>query len=566
MKKILITILSSFVLLANAVHGQSLQDGISDVYAGRFQGAKATFEKLLASNPNNIDATYWLGQAYLGMDDVAGAKAVYDKALMASANAPLVIVGMGQVELKQNKISEARQRFEAAITMTRGKKGDDPVILNAVGRAITNTYDEKEKKGDINYAVEKLEAAAARDPKNADIFLNLGNAYRKARPGENGGKAFETYKKAIEVNPNFAPPYHRLAQLFNTQRNYDLYEQYLNQAIEKDPKFAPAYYDMYYQKLGKRDFAAAQDVASKYIANSDPDPQADHFKAQTYWAEKKYDEAIAISKDIISKAGANVKPRSYVLLADAYLSKGDTAAAKPFIDQYFAKAKGEEITPVHIIMKANIYSAIPGQEDSVYAIYMNAYQVDTVMENKMDILKKAAEFFKAKKQYAKESDFRRLYLANKPNPTINDMFSTGIAYYFATRYDSSRNVFLKIQEKFPEQEYGWEWAFNSSKVLDTTKKDSIAVPDALKLLAFSQKDSVKFKKQYINAASYLAAYYANDAGDKTKALDYLYRLKNISPERADDIQKNIEILQQANTPRQQNRPAATPRATSGGSK
>ena len=53
---------------------------------------------------------------------------------------------MGQVELKENKLSEARQRFEAAITMTRGKKGDDPVILNAVGRAITNTYNTKKRK------------------------------------------------------------------------------------------------------------------------------------------------------------------------------------------------------------------------------------------------------------------------------------------------------------------------------------------------------------------------------------------------------------------------------------
>ena len=81
---------------------------------------------------------------------------------------------MGHVELHENKLSEARQRFETAITMTRGKKGDDPVILNAVGRAITNSYNVKEKKGgDINYAVEKLKAAADRDPKNAEIFVNL---------------------------------------------------------------------------------------------------------------------------------------------------------------------------------------------------------------------------------------------------------------------------------------------------------------------------------------------------------------------------------------------------------
>src|SRR6188474_1251255 len=190
MKKTSIALMIACLAFAYTIHAQSIQDGVRDLYAERFKTAKGIFEKLVAANPNNIDAVYWLGQTHIEMDDIAGAKAVYDKALMASANAPLLLVGRGQVDLIENKVSEARQRFEAAITMTRGKKGDDPVILNAVGRAITDTYNDKEKKGDINYAIEKLEAATLRDQKNPEIFLNLGNAYRKARPGEGGGKAF----------------------------------------------------------------------------------------------------------------------------------------------------------------------------------------------------------------------------------------------------------------------------------------------------------------------------------------------------------------------------------------
>ena len=153
MKKISIAFLAACLLLVSAIHAQTIQDGVKDLYAERYKSAKAAFEKLLAANPNNIEATYWLGQTYIGMDDLAGAKKHYEKALLASANAPLVIVGMGQVELLEKKNSEARQRFESAITMTKGKKGDDPVILNAVGHAITSTYNTKDKTGgDINYA------------------------------------------------------------------------------------------------------------------------------------------------------------------------------------------------------------------------------------------------------------------------------------------------------------------------------------------------------------------------------------------------------------------------------
>src|SRR6185436_15747196 len=117
----------------------------------------------------------------------------------------------GQVELNEKKTSEATQRFETAITMTTGKKGDDPVILNAIGRAIVNTYTDKDKIGDINYAVQKLEAAAV-GTTNPEILVNLGVAHLKAKPGEGGGRAFENYNKAITANPNFALAYFRLAK------------------------------------------------------------------------------------------------------------------------------------------------------------------------------------------------------------------------------------------------------------------------------------------------------------------------------------------------------------------
>src|SRR5688500_17043505 len=102
MKKNFITFLVAGALFVNAIQAQSVQDGVNDLYAERYKSAKAAFEKLLASNPNNIDATYWLGQTLIEMSDTSGAKNVYSKALLSSANAPLVIVGLGHVELMEN--------------------------------------------------------------------------------------------------------------------------------------------------------------------------------------------------------------------------------------------------------------------------------------------------------------------------------------------------------------------------------------------------------------------------------------------------------------------------------
>lgn len=545
MKKTSITILATVLMTIGGLRAQTIQDGMNFLYEDREQSAKQVFDKLLAVNPNNIDATYWLGQTYISMNDVANARQVYEKALAASANAPLLIVGMGNVELLENKTSDARQRFETAITMTHTKKGDDPVILNAIGRANVNA-----KAGDLAYAIEKLEAAVLRDPKNPDIFLNLGNAYRKARPGEGGGQAYTNYKNAIAVNPSFAIAYYRIAKLFETQQNWDLFVENLDATVEKDPAFGPAYYDLYYYYLqkvdpstGKPDFAKADDYAKKFIANTDTDIQNDYLRAQTLWVQKKYDEAIGIAQNIISKAGTKTKARTYKLLAYSYVDKGDTAQAKTYIDQFFAKADKEEppvqIVPQDYLLKANIYSGIVGgNPDDVVKTFVDAVTADTVLQSKIDLLKKGAALFRGKKLFDQENQLDRMILAIKPNPSLSDYFNAGLSYYFAGKYDSSRSIFLQIEEKYPNEVYGYEWASNNSRVIDSTKKDSIAVPDATKLFEFSQKDTTKFRKQYLNSAGYLATYYANDAKDAEKALDYINKMLLLDP--ANDNLKDIK--------------------------
>ncbi len=564
MKKIFVTFLLAGLSAVSFVQAQSIQDGVKDLYSERYKSAKATFEKLLASNPNNIEATYWLGQTYIASDDTAGAKNVYSKALVSSANAPLLIVGMGHVELMEKKNSEARQRFEAAITMTRSKKGDDPDILNAVGKAITDTYNAKEKTGgDINYAVAKLEAAAQRDAKNPYILLNLGNAYRKAKPGEAGGQAFQSYQKATTVDPNFAPAYHRLAQLFNTQRNWDLYEKYLNDAVSKDPRFAPAYYDLYYFKLSRLDWANAEQFAKKFIETSDPDPQNDYLRVQTLWAKKDFDGAIAGAKNIISQVGPTARARVYKLIADSYLQKKDTAAAKEYVDQYFAKAKPDELTPLDYQMKASAYSVIPGQEAVVMESYREGIKADTVLENKIDLLKKGTAFFAAKKDYVNEAQLQQLILETKPNLTINDYFAAGLANYRAKDYPKSYEIFKVVAEKYPDQEFGWEWMHNNAILIDTVKKDSLALPAALKLFEFAQKDTTKFARQISSSSYFLATYYL-EQGEKDKAIDYLKRMKWATKDPAvqESIEKNIQELSKPNTTPRQQRSSAPRSSTS----
>ena len=212
MKKSLAIFFVAMVVTVQS-YAQSVQDGINHLYAERFESAKSILEKMTASNPNNLEATYWLGQTHIKMNNVPGAKSLYEKTLQTNGNAPLILAGMGQIDLMEGRTNEARQKFEAGINASRTKKGDDPNVLAAVGRANVDA-----KAGDIAYAIQKLTPLA--ESNNPNVLLVLGNAYRKAHEG---GKAALNYRKAVQLNPAFAVAHLRYAKLFESQRNWEIF-------------------------------------------------------------------------------------------------------------------------------------------------------------------------------------------------------------------------------------------------------------------------------------------------------------------------------------------------------
>src|SRR5262249_25609913 len=148
---------------------------------------------------------------------------------------------------------------------------------------------------------------------------------------------------------------------------------------------------------------------------------------------------------------------TYMLLADAYASKGDTATAKQYIDTYFTKADPEKVTPVQIKMRADIYLATPGQEETAVRFYQDAINADTIQSNKIDMIKKPAASVKTKKIYDKEVIFEQMNLDAKPNPSLTDYFNATFAYYFDSSYGQARDLALKMVEKYPNEIYGYQW-------------------------------------------------------------------------------------------------------------
>ena len=549
MKKTTITFLAACLFLVSSVKSQTVQDGINHLNSGRPESAVSVLKKMLEVNPNNIEATYWLGQSYLELDEIASsriksAEELYKKALQSSANAPLLIIGIGHVDLLENRPTEAKQKFESALEMTKTKKGYDPDLLTAVGRANIDA-----KAGDLKYAIEKLELATEKG-KNPDIWVQLGRAQRKAGKGEGGGDAFKNFNKALEMNPNYGPAYLQLAKIFESQKNWSFVLKYLTDAVTKDPGFSVGYHELFYYNFYRQNYNDAEAQLVKYIESKKPDTDIgdEYLYAQLCWARKDFTCAITKGESVIAALGDLTKPKVYRLLADAALQNGDIQKAKKFSDLFFAKKNPDDIILPDYENKALVLGKSNANPEEIYNTYIEGTTVDTTLDAKMDFLKKGSAYFKELKNRDYEAKMIQKVIDMRSEPLINDYFDLAIAYYFKPDYDKARETALVMINKFPEEIYGYEWAYNSAVAIatDTTRavrQDSIGFPSANKLYEFTLKDTVKYKKQYLNSVRFLAAYYINQAKDRDKSLEFFRKWLAVDPANAATIQNYIDQIE-----------------------
>ena len=541
MKRTLLAVSFIAALISTSVKAQTLQEGINHLYADRFASAVQTFQKLLAVNPNLIDATYWLGQTYLDMDDNDAARQLYDKALIANGNAPLFMVGKGHVHLLDKKLSEARQMFEAALAVSKSRRGNDPVVLNAIGRANVDA-----KEGDFQYAIQILEEALQRDSKNAEIALNLGNAYRKANPGAGGGKAYENYQLALQLNPKFVYPYIRIAKLFETQKNWEFVIENLNKAIEIEPNFSFALYELFYYYFFRLDFSQAETYLNRYIQSKMPevDVQDDYLYAQLCWAKKDYNCAIAKAQNVENAMGAKTKPKILRLLAITYADKGDTIAAKPYIDKFFAREKPEDLFSIDLVLKGRIYGATSGDEEVVFDSYIKGSALDTTYADKIKTLQDGADYFRSKGNKRKEADMKDIVYKTKKDPSDGELFNVGLAYYQAQDYRKAIEKFSMYATKAPDSIFGHFWEARANSAIDTSMTEGIALPAYLRTIAVASKDKGRYKNIGIEACGYMAGFYNNIKGDRDTAIIFIQKGLEFDTSNV-NLKSTLEILQKA---------------------
>ena len=524
---------SGFLLLAalfvsNILRAQTVEEGKKFLYYERYKSAKGAFEKLVNTDPNNVDAVYWLGQTLVGPaegKDIAGAKALYQKALQANSASPLLLAGMGHIELLEGKTQDARNRFETAVSLSQGKNA---AVLNAIGVANVMATN-----GDASYAIDKLKLATAIKKMNdPDVFINLGDAYKKI--GE-GGPAQTAYEGALALNPNYARASYRIGKIYQTQGfgQKEIYMRYFNDAIAKDATYGPVYENLY-QLLYLTDVTKSSEYLEKYLANTDDDPKNCYYRASMKYAQALFNEAITLAEDCI-KTNPTPYSKLYGIQAYAYNKLGDSINAKAKFEKYFQIADTATIGMGDYSTYAMVLLKFPGN-DSIAGTYVDkAVALDTLEANKVTYIKAMAGNFEAQKKYKEAGDWYTKLAAIKKTPTKTDLYNAGYNYFRSGNYDSAITQFDVYSAKFPDDAFSFYMKGKAKWAIDSTMTQGLANADFEKAIAVGQGDRVKYKPQLIGSYKYFVAYLANIKKDKAGAVAYCDSVLAIDPADAEAL-------------------------------
>jgi Flp pilus assembly protein TadD len=540
---------------------QTIEDGKNFLYYERFKSAKDVFQKLSTANPADEIAAYYLGQAMIGLEDIAGAKALYQQKLSATPNSPLLLAGMGNIGLIEGNTADARSRFETAINLSGAKRID---VLNAVGAP---NSDPEMKNGDPNYAVEKLKLATTlKGFKDPEVWCNLGDAYRKI--GDGAGAAV-SYQAALALNPNYARAPYRTARLYQTQgiSQEPLYLRLYDEAIAKDANYAPAYkalYRYYYET----NVTKSAMYLDKALAVSDDDPNACYLRASMKFAQGLNAETIAKANECIAAGGTNPYPNLFGLRAFAYLKSNDSVNAKSNFEEYFKRQTPSKIGAGDYSAYAFTLLKFPSSELIAADFINKAVAADSVEKNKVDYLKVMAAYYRDKNNFGEAANWYNKVLYVKKNYNNVDLYNAGYNFFRSAKFDSSAAVFNKYNVKYPDDMFGYYMLAKANSGIDSTLATGLAASSYLKAIEVGEKaaDKTKIKDQLVGAYTFMMQYSFNIKKDQAAAISYADKALLIDPTDEQSIKNKEFVTKNSPSTKPTTKPVVKPTTTTTTSK
>ncbi|PJJ83741.1 tetratricopeptide repeat protein [Mucilaginibacter auburnensis] len=545
------TAAAGLALVGSSVFAQSLSDAKKAIDAEQYQKAKAMLKNLTVTQPTNAEAFFQLGWVYLSQDYVDSAKAVFNKGIAADPKSALNYVGLGTAAHLANDAAGTTSNFNQAFGLVK-KKDSTPFLYIGKGYLL-GAQDGKVSAQDATAAIDALNKGKAANEKDADIYIELGNAYRSQLKSND---AYTNYQQALTLEPKSAIANTAIGVLWKYADSFEQADKQFQAAVTIDPNFGPAYRE--WAESENREAATNRKVAVEKINSA-----VAHYKTYLNLTDQsdetllryadflvragKWDEVQKIAAKLASSASTNA--RVYRYLGYAAQENKDPKAAVTALQNWFSKADPKRIIPRDYLYLGRAQIASGQDTTKGIATLKKAVEVDSTAAEMayneiINVLKTRPQ---SKKYYKDLADTYAEFTGKVNKPLLNENFYKGFYYYFA--YDAKApdttllvkadSALSYVAQKAPTVADAQLYRARIAEIKDADRNNikGLAKPfyekyieiQAPKVTAASE---ARLKNALVEAYDYMGNYYGYKEKDDVKATEYFNKAKELKPDDA----------------------------------
>ncbi len=526
------------VLLGSSLFAQTLADVKKAIDAEQYQKAKSQLKTMIATLPTNAENYFFLGQVYLKTDYADSAKVTFNEGIAKNPSFALNYVGLGQVLLEDQDETMAKVNFDKAVTLS--DKKDNRAFLY-IGKAYTAA-----KKPNYEMALTNLTKAQTINPKDAEVFLAMGDAYRGQMKNS---EAYSAYRTAFDLNKSLLRSKVELGVINKMSKAFQESAEEFNSVLALDPNYGPAFRELaetYYlwARSDARDYDGkikqALEYYKKYLELTD----------RSLESRMRYADFLILAKDYktlqaeaqIMAQNDKTNKRIYRYLGYSAFENGDYQGCIQAIKDFMA-----QVDPKRIIGRDYSYLGRAmiklGQDEEGFETVKKATAIDSNLVSGMSEI--AKELYGLKK-YSKAAEAYEIAVKN-PQRNLLDYYYLGSSYYFdygakkTAGQPADKALLVKADTAFsyliqrsPTTHAAWQFRGRINRQLDDeNESQGLALPFYTKyveIITVTKPElAAKNTPGLIEAYTYLGQVAAKKDKDYEKAKTYFVKILELDP-------------------------------------
>jgi tetratricopeptide (TPR) repeat protein len=294
-----------------AKKARHLQQAQGYFKAEQYDKAEIEFRNVLRLERTNAAAILGLGVCYFNEGRIPQAYPLLQRSFETDTNNTDIRLRLASIHLVGGKLKEARDH---ALAVLAREPGNDEALLTLADTAVGSN--------DVQIVRERLEALRPQAGNRPGFHLALGSlAFRQQKTNE----AAAAFQQALSLDPNSSAAHVAMGNLELFRRDLAKAEQHFKSASELAPLHTSRRLQYADFKLKTGDLQAARQSLEQIIKQA-PDFIPPYTRlAEIAFAEKKFDEALALAKKALLRDPMNYE--AMLVMGRLDLNRGEAAKA-----------------------------------------------------------------------------------------------------------------------------------------------------------------------------------------------------------------------------------------------